>query len=160
LTRTSPTGGVGKASEFPYVLTTHRLGEHWHAGGQSRSVPWLMETQPAMYIEMSPELADELGVKSGDFVRVTSGRTSDGIIIKANVTKRLRPLVINGKSTHILAMPWHFAFKRYKYDGIPFNQGMRSPTDKISANLVTIDAIDASAHIPETKACLINVEKV
>ena len=113
-----------------------------------------------MYIEMSRALAAELGVESGDFVRVTSGRTSEGIIVKANVTKRMRPLMINGKPTHILAMPWHFAFKRYKYDGIPFNQGMRSPEDLIGANVITIDAIDVSAHIPETKACLINVEKV
>ena len=136
------------------------MGEHWHAGGQSRSVPWLMETQPSMYIEMSPELADELDVKSGDYVRVTSGRTSEGIIVKANVTKRMRPLKINNTTVHVLAMPWHFAFKRYKYNGVPFNQGMRSPNDNISANMITIDAIDVSAHIPETKACLVKVEKV
>ena len=42
---------------FPFVLTTARLTEHHTAGGMSRSLPYLSELQPALTVEVSPELA-------------------------------------------------------------------------------------------------------
>ncbi len=51
---------------FPYVLTTYRLTEHHTGGGMSRFLPHLAELQPAMFAEISPELASSLGIKNGD----------------------------------------------------------------------------------------------
>ena len=42
---------------FPYVFTAARLTEHHTAGGMSRTLPYLSELQPALFVEVSPELA-------------------------------------------------------------------------------------------------------
>jgi len=137
---------IGDPSEYPYVLTTFRLAEHMQAGAMTRNLPWLVETHPSMFVEMSPELAEIVGVSSGDDVLVKSARNTAGIKVKAMVTDRVKPLVINGKTIHEVAMPWHWGFK-----------GLSTGP---SANELTIDAVDVSANIPETKVCLVSIERV
>jgi len=134
---------VGSASEYPYVLTTFRLAEHMQAGAMTRNLPWLVEAQPEMFVEMSPQLAEELGVRIGDYVRVKSARKPAGIRMKANITERLLPIRVNGRDVHVVGMPWHWGFK-----------GLSTGP---SANELTIDAVDSSANIPETKTCLCNI---
>ena len=136
---------VGKPSEYPYVLTTFRLAEHMQAGAMTRNLPWLVEAQPEVFIEMSPQLAEELGVKIGDYVRVKSARNPTGVRVKANITERMMPIRVNGRDVHVVAMPWHWGFK-----------GLSTGP---SANELTIDAVDVSANIPETKTCLCNIVK-
>jgi formate dehydrogenase major subunit len=136
---------TGTVEEYPYVLTTFRLAEHMQAGAMTRNLPWLVETFPEMFVEISPELAQEIGVKSGDYVLVKSARKPEGIKVRANVTDRIKPLTINGKVIHEVAMPWHWGFK-----------GLSTGP---SANEITIDAVDVSANIPEYKVCLVKVEK-
>ena len=51
---------------FPYVLTTYRLTEHHTTGAMSRFLPHLNELMPELFVEMSVELAAELGVLNGD----------------------------------------------------------------------------------------------
>ena len=46
---------------FPYVFTAGRLTEHHTAGGMSRQLPYLSELQPALFVEVSPQLAAERG---------------------------------------------------------------------------------------------------
>ena len=48
---------------FPYVTTTYRLTEHHTAGGMSRFLPYLSELQPALFCEVSPQLAAERGLE-------------------------------------------------------------------------------------------------
>jgi formate dehydrogenase major subunit len=98
-----------------------------------------------MFVEMSPELAEKIGVSSGDDVLVTSARNTAGIKVKANVSDRMKPITVNGKTVHEVAMPWHWGFK-----------GLSTGA---SANELTMDAVDVSANIPETKVCLVKVEK-
>ena len=112
----------------------------------TRNLPWLVETHPSMFVEMSPELAAEIGVDAGDDVLVKSARKPEGIKVKAMVTDRIKPMTVNGNTVHEVAMPWHWGFK-----------GLSTGP---SANLLTIDAVDVSANIPETKVCLVKVEKV
>jgi formate dehydrogenase major subunit len=91
---------------FPYVLTTYRLTEHHTAGGMSRFLPHLSELMPELFAEISPELAGELGVRSGDFVTLATLR---GMIeARALVTRRIRPLTIDGKTVHQIAIPFHW----------------------------------------------------
>jgi formate dehydrogenase major subunit len=136
---------IGSSTEYPYVLTTNRLAEHMQAGAMTRNLPWLVETHPEMFAEISPELASSLGIADGDDILVKSKRKPAGIKVKASVTNRMQPLTVNGNTVHQVALPWHWGF--------------RGLSTGASANELTMDAVDASAQIPETKTCLCNVEK-
>ncbi len=136
---------IGNPKDYPIIFTTFRLTEHMHAGALTRNLPWLVELMPDVFVEMSPTLAESLGVESGDMVRIKSARKTDGIVAKAFITNRIRPYVINGISREVVAMPWHWGFK-----------GMKTGD---SANFLTIDAGDIWTSMPETKVCLVSVEK-
>jgi formate dehydrogenase major subunit len=95
-----------KDPRFPYVLTTYRLTEHHTAGGMSRFLSHLAELQPELFVEISPELAGELGVASTDWVTVSTLR---GIVeARALVSRRMRPLQVDGRIVHQVAMPFHW----------------------------------------------------
>jgi formate dehydrogenase major subunit len=91
---------------FPFVLTTYRLTEHHTAGGMSRFLSHLAELQPELFAEMSPELAAELKIKNGDYISIVSLRGA--IESRALVSRRIRPMQLNGKTVHQIAMPFHF----------------------------------------------------
>jgi len=91
---------------FPYVLTTYRLTEHHTAGGMSRFLSHLSELQPEMFAEISPELARELKIKNADYICIVSLRAA--IEARALVSRRIRPLQLNGKTLHQVAVPYHF----------------------------------------------------
>jgi len=91
---------------FPYVLTTYRLTEHHTAGGMSRFLSHLAELQPEMFAEISPELARELKVSNGDHICIVTLRGA--IETRALVSRRIRPLQLNGKTVHQIAVPYHF----------------------------------------------------
>jgi formate dehydrogenase major subunit len=91
---------------FPFVLTTYRLTEHHTAGGMSRFLSHLAELQPELFAEMSPELARELKIDNGDYISVVSLRGA--IEARALVSRRMRPMQLNGKTVHQIAMPFHF----------------------------------------------------
>jgi formate dehydrogenase major subunit len=91
---------------FPFVLTTYRLTEHHTAGGMSRFLSHLAELQPELFAEMSPELAAELKIKNGDYISIVSLRGA--IESRALVSRRMRPMHLNGKTVHQIAMPFHF----------------------------------------------------
>ena len=94
---------------------------------------------------MSPTLAGILDVTDGGNILVTTKRVPTGVTVKALVTNRMQPLNVNGKTVHQVAMPWHWGFK-----------GLSTGA---SANELTMDAVDVSAQIPETKTCLCNIVK-
>src|SRR5207244_427469 len=75
----NPLNPVG-SEVFPYVFTTSRLTEHHTAGGMSRTLPYLSELQPEMFIEVSPELAAERGLTALGWARaaVPCSTTSQG----------------------------------------------------------------------------------
>jgi formate dehydrogenase major subunit len=91
---------------FPFVLTTYRLTEHHTAGGMSRFLSHLAELQPELFAEMSPELATELKIDNGDYISIVSLRGA--IESRALVSRRMRPMHLNGKTVHQIAMPFHF----------------------------------------------------
>ncbi len=136
-------------SQFPIVATTYRVVEHWQAGGMSRWLEWLAEAQPQMFVEMSEELAQEKGIEGGDWVKVSSARGA--IRAVAIVTKRFKPLQVNGKTVHQVGMPWHFGW----------GGGTDAPALATgdAANDLTPHVGDANTTIPEYKAFLVNVEK-
>jgi formate dehydrogenase major subunit len=128
---------------FPYVITTYRLTEHHTAGGMSRTVPWLAELQPEGFVEISPELAAELGIANGDWVVVSTLRGEAEA--RALVTDRIQPLVIQGRKVHQIGMPWHFGYKGYAQGGI--------------ANNLSALIEDPNSRIHEAKAFTCNLRK-
>jgi formate dehydrogenase major subunit len=93
-------------SRFPFVLTTYRLTEHHTAGGMSRFLSHLAELQPEMFAEMSPQLARELKVSNGDYICIVTLRAA--IEARALVSRRIRPLQLNGRTVHQVALPYHY----------------------------------------------------
>jgi len=91
---------------FPCILTTYRLTEHHTAGGMSRTLGHLAELQPALFAEISPDLAREIGAENGGWVTVTTMRGQ--IEARALVTARIPSLRVHGRVVHQVAMPYHF----------------------------------------------------
>ena len=93
---------------YPYVLTTFRVTEHHVSGQMSRWSSWLSELQPESWLELSPELATELGITDGGWVTVETPRAA--VEARALVTRRLRPLLVGGRTLHQVGMPFHFGY--------------------------------------------------
>ncbi len=93
---------------FPHVLTTFRLTEHHTGGGMSRTLTHLAELQPEQFLELSPELAATIGVATGDWVSVVTLRSA--VEARAMVTRRMRPLIIDGRTVHQVALPFHWGW--------------------------------------------------
>jgi formate dehydrogenase major subunit len=127
---------------FPYVLSTYRLTEHHTAGGMTRTLSHLSELQPELFCEISPQLAGELGIENGQFVTVTTPRAI--IEARALVTSRIRPVFVDGRTVHQVALPYHFGFR-----GVV--QG------DIVNDLLAISE-EPNVRIMETKALVCNVE--
>ena len=94
---------------FPHVLSTYRLTEHHTAGGMTRTLSHLAELQPELFTDVSPELADEIGLTHGDWATISTPRA----IIEARVlvTRRMRPLWIDGQRVHQVGLPYHWGYK-------------------------------------------------
>lgn len=129
---------------FPFICSTYRVTEHWQTGVMTRNSPWLLEAEPQMFCEMSPELATMRGIKNGDKVIMESTRGS--LWAKAIVTERIKPFTLQGQTIHQVGVPWHFGWTWPKNGGD-------------SANILTPSVGDPNTGIPETKAFMVNVKK-
>jgi len=130
---------------FPYVITTYRLTEHYLAGAMSRWNPWLTELQPELFIEMSPELAQEKRIKNLDWVRISTPRGQ--IRAKALVTRRLYPLTIDGKLVGCLYADCLSAWKAAEATG-PFLETVASLTSRAIASRRRPEEKPAAATAP------------
>ncbi|MBQ6297703.1 MAG: formate dehydrogenase-N subunit alpha [Selenomonadaceae bacterium] len=134
---------IGTKDEFPYVLCSSSICEHWCSGTITRHITWLNELVKEPFIEMPKKLAEKLGIKNGDEVIVRSVRAQ--IKEKAMVTDRIKPLWINGNEVFVT---WQ-----------PYNWGFKGLSTGPSGNYITIDALDPNAQSQEFKACLIDIKK-
>ena len=123
-------------SRFPYVLTTYRLTEHHTTGGMSRWLSWLSELQPGMFCEISPELAQEKGLRNGDWAVVSTPRAE--IETRVLVTERMRPIKMGRRTVHQIGLPYHWG-----------NRGL--VTGDATNELVAFGA-DPNSSIQESKA--------
>jgi formate dehydrogenase major subunit len=133
----------GKPEEYPIVGTTYRVVEHWQTGALTRNLPWLAELVPNMFVELSEELAKAKGIKNGDDVIIST--TRGDVKAVAMVTKRFKPLTVQGKLVHEVGLVWCFGYKGYA-TGDP-------------ANRLTAHIGDANTMIPEYKAWLCDVRR-
>jgi formate dehydrogenase major subunit len=129
-------GEAAGAEAFPFVLTSYRLTEHHTAGGMTRSTPYLAELQPALFCEVSPELARLRGLEHGAWATIVTARTA--IEARVLVTERMRPLEMQGR--------------RVEQVGVPYHWGTRGMTSGGSANDLFPIVLDPDVHIQEVKA--------
>jgi len=142
---TSDKDVYGKADQFPIVCTTYRLTEHFHYWTQHQKDGKLNQVQPGFFVEIPEGLAREKGIANGSNVRVVSARGQiEGV---AMVTKRLRPMKVDGKDLWQIGFPIHWGFA-----GDPSHTGPL-------ANLLTPSAQDPNTWTPEYKAFLVRLEK-
>ncbi len=112
--------------EFPFILTTGRVLEHWHGGTMTRhSQLDALYPQAQAFINIVD--AEMLGLEDGQAVCVASRRGS--INLRLAVSEKI--------SAGVVFIPFHFA--------------------EAAANLLTIDALDPQAMIPEFKACAVQI---
>ncbi|TBH21030.1 formate dehydrogenase-N subunit alpha [Thermus thermamylovorans] len=137
----------GGPEEFPIVLTTKRLVEHFHTGMMTRNVPWLFELQPDPFVEISPELARELGIRNGQWVRLESARGAT--YARALVTPRMRPLVLGDRVAHQVNLVIHWGYQGKLPEAL---QGRVA-----NANILTSSSHDPNTFMPGTKAALVRL---
>ena len=115
--------------EYPLVLNTGRLLEHWHTGVMTRRASALDAIEPAAFAAIHPEDAAELGVDDGDWIEIESRRGRIRLI--ARLTAR--------ESRGAVFVPFHFR--------------------EAAANLLTLDELDSDGKIPEFKFCAVRVTR-
>jgi len=109
--------------KFPFILSTGRLLYQYHTGTLTRKIPAINQVSPTGYVEIHLQDAEKYGIKDGDSVEVSTPRGK--VITKASVGTKV--------AKGWLFMPFHFA---------------EGP-----ANMLTNDALDPIAKIPEFKVC-------
>jgi formate dehydrogenase major subunit len=117
-------------SEYPLILTTGRSIWHWHTGTMTRRSETLDNEVKTGWVEIHDEDAARLGISDGERVLVSSRRGK--IEIPARVTEE----IIEGE----VFIPFHFK--------------------ECAANILTNNAVDCIAKIPEYKVCAVKIEKM
>jgi formate dehydrogenase major subunit len=132
---------LGTSDKFPYAATSYRLTEHFHFWTKHVWVNAVL--QPEFFVEISEQLAAEKNIQKGGWVKVSSNRGS--VYAKAVVTKRIKPLICDGKTVHVVGIPLHWGFTGAARKGF-------------GPNSLTPFVGDANTDTPEFKAFLVNVE--
>lgn len=116
--------------DYPLMLTTGRILQHYHTGTMTRRVGGLDYLAPEERVEINPIDAAALSISNGDCIRITSRRGS--VEAQAWMTDRPRP--------GLIFMTFHFA--------------------EALGNVLTNSALDPVSKIPEYKVCAVRVERV
>jgi assimilatory nitrate reductase catalytic subunit len=117
-------------ADYPILLTTGRVVSHYLSGTQTRRIGPLVDQYPAPRIEIHPRLATKYGIADGDWVKVTSRRST--MTVQAMVVKTIRPDTV--------FIPYHWAGRQ-------------------SVNLLTHRTLDPRSKIPEFKVSACRIEK-
>ncbi|MFZ3588054.1 formate dehydrogenase subunit alpha [Bacillus sp. DJP31] len=123
--------GEIQSKEYPLILTTGRVVYHYLSGSQTRRIDFLMEQCPLPFVEVHPELASQYNLSNGDFVKLTTRRSS--MKLEVLLTKAIR------KDT--LFVPYHWG-------------------KELSINQLTNPCLDPISKMPEFKVCAVKMEKI
>ncbi len=116
--------------QYPLYLTTGRVVSHYLSGAQTRRIGGLVDQYPNPRLEMHPRLAEQHGIRDGDWVTITSRRSA--ITLQAMVVRTIRPDTV--------FIPYHW------------------PGDR-SANRLTHRTLDPRSKIPEFKVSACRISK-
>ena len=112
-------------TEYPIIFITGRQLEHWHTGSMTRHSPTLDAIEPDPVIMVHPEDLQDMGIEPGDIMTIESRRGKIAAYARADIGIQ--------KGTIFMAFCYNEA----------------------SANLLTNEALDPSAKIPEFKFCAV-----
>ncbi len=115
-------------ADFPFVLNTGRVLEHWHTGTMTRRSQALDALEPEAFVEIHPDDLTRLGAVEGQDVTVQSRRGTIRLPSRAN----------SGLQPGTIFIPFHFR--------------------EAAANLLTNDALDPYGKIPEFKFSAVRIE--
>ncbi|HEY8713963.1 MAG TPA: molybdopterin dinucleotide binding domain-containing protein, partial [Candidatus Acidoferrum sp.] len=132
---------------FNVVCTTYRLTEHYHYW--TKNNPMNVQLVPEPFVEISAEMADEMGLHGGEKLKISSARGE--YIAKAMVTRRIKPMQIDGKKTYQIGIPIHWGYR-----GIAEDEGK---TARTLTNSLSPTVIDPNAFTPEFKGFMVKVER-
>jgi formate dehydrogenase major subunit len=116
--------------DYPLILTTGRCIWQWHTGTMTRRSESLEREEPTGWVEINPEDAKALNIKDKEMVKAITRRGE--IKIGARVTADIKKGVV--------FIPFHYV--------------------ECAANMLTNNALDPTAAIPEFKACAVRIEKI
>jgi nitrate reductase NapA len=116
--------------DYPFVLTTGRVIDHWHTGTMTMKVPELKRSFPSAYVEINDQDAKKLGIQNGDKVQLETRRGK--MTFDARVGDVCRP--------GLVFVPWFDA--------------------NLLINQLTVNAFDPGSKQPEFKICAAKVMKV
>ncbi len=116
--------------KYPFLLSTGRILYHYHTGSMSRRTVALPQYVAGPYMEMNPLDMKKMAIVDGEEVRVASRRGEIRIPAKESHRVDLGSVFI----------PFHFA--------------------EAAANMLTNDAFDPIAKIPEYKVAACQIEKI
>jgi len=132
---------------YTVVCTTYRLTELYHYW--TKNNPMNVQLVPEPFVEIGVEMANEIGITGGEKVKVSSIRGE--YIAKAMVTKRIKPMMIDGKKVYQIGIPIHQGYRGIKED--------ESKDARTLVNLLTPTVYDPNAFTPEFKGFLVKLEK-
>ena len=135
------------AEGYNIICTTYRLTEHYHYW--TKNNPMNVQLVPEPFVEIPAELGDEMGLRGGERIKVTSARGH--YIAKAMVTRRIKPMLIDGKKTYQIGIPIHWGYR-----GIAEDEGK---TARTLVNQLSPAVTDPNAYTPEFKGFLVKIEK-
>jgi len=117
-------------SDFPMVLSTGRILEHWHTGSMTRRAAALDAIEPQAVALLSPQELRRHGMQSGSTIRVQTRRGAVDILARAD----------HDVPANMVFIPFCYA--------------------EAAANLLTNPALDPFGKIPEFKFCAARIEKI
>lgn len=123
------------SAEFPLVLNTGRVQHQWHTLTKTGKIPTLNKLNPGTFLEINPQDAVELGIKTKDKVEVRSRRGY--AILPAIVTDRIQP------GSCFAPIHWNDVYG-----------------DNLCINAVTSDQIDPISQQPELKIAAVSLKRV
>jgi formate dehydrogenase major subunit len=113
--------------EYPFVLITGRMLEHWHTGSMTRRSNVLDSLEPEAVATINPITLDEMGVKPGEMITLSTRRGQVSVIARADI-----------------AVPTGAVFMAFCYY-------------EAAVNKLSNAALDPAAKIPEFKYCAVKV---
>jgi len=116
--------------EYPFILVTGRILEHWHTGVMTRRSKTLNAREPEPFVEVHPVDCARLGLATGDRVTVSSRRGTITTIVRKGT----------GPQPGSVFIPFHFR--------------------EAAANVLTTDKLDPFGKIPEFKFCAVKIAPV
>jgi formate dehydrogenase major subunit len=117
-------------TQYPMVLSTGRVLEHWHTGSMTRRASKLDDLEPVAMVDMNSADLVALNIEPGDTVRVSTRRGHIDINVRVD----------NNVAKGSLFIPFCYA--------------------EAAANVLTNPVLDPFGKIPEFKFCAAKVEKI